>query len=281
MKRILAILLLLFVGSLPERGVAQPVMQLGIRTNGVLVAVGTNLFVANLQLLQQVVVGRTNGIASGLQVTNGLSLSGNLLGDGEIAGNTLRIRGGATNRLTYKGTNGVLVDVPNLDPALLQHLLNLRSNVQAQIDWLSTNWNTLGMPRTNGVAFGPTLVSPIVSGDLTASNNVAIYGNVAIGGLIVASAYVASYDGIGEPSTYLAPIGYVDVRAPVIVQNKAALKAILGGSQQRLAVVLDDTGSDGAAGDWFYDPTSTAAESAVIARPDNLTPFNPGRWFKR
>ncbi|MFO1461310.1 MAG: hypothetical protein U1G08_18140 [Verrucomicrobiota bacterium] len=281
MKRFLSILPLIAAVWLAPVAQAQAVQQLSVRTNGVLVAVGTNLFLANLQLLEQVVVGKTNGIAYGLQVFNGLDVTGNLVGSAEVAGYTLRIRSGATNRLTYKGTNGVLVDVPNLDPALLQHLLNLRSNVQSQIDWLSTNWNQLGMPRTNGVAVNATLVTPIVSGDLTASNNVAIYGNVAVGGLIVAPGFVASYDGIGEPSTYLAPIGYVDLRAPIIVQNKAALKAILGGTQQRLAVVLNDTGSDGAAGDWYYDPTSTAAESAVIARPDNLTPFDPGRWFKR
>lgn len=281
MKRILSILILIAWAWLPTDAHAQAVQQLSVRTNGVLVAVGTNLFLANLQLLGQVAVAKTNGVAYALQVHNGLDVYGNLVADSEVAGATFRIRTGLTNRLVFKGANGVLVDLPNLDPALLQHLLNLRSNVQTQIDWLSTNWNTLGMPRTNGVAVNATLVSPTVSGDLTVTNNAAIYGSLAVGGLIVAPGYVASYDGIGEPSTYLAPIGYVDVRAPVIVQNKAALKAILGGSQQRLAVVLDDTGSDGAAGDWFYDPTSTAAESAVIARPDNLTPFNPGRWFKR
>lgn len=280
MKRILSILVLIAWACLPSRAHAQ-VQQLGIRTNGVLVAVGTNLFVANLQLLQQVVVGRTNGVASGLQVTNGMSLSGNLLGDGEIAGNTLRIRSGATNRLTYKGTNGVLVDVPNLDPSLLQHLLTLRSNVQSQIDWLSTNWNTLGMPRTNGVAVDATLVRPIISGDVVASNSVTVLGSLVVGGLIVGPGFVVPYDGLGEPGSYLAPLSYVDLRATAIVRDKAALKAINIYGVERLAVVLNDTGSDGAAGDWYFDPTSTAAESAVIARPDNLTPFNPGRWFKR
>ena len=62
-----------------------------------------------------------------------------------------------------------------------------------------------------------------------------------VGGLIVAPGFAARTTESGEPSTYF-PIGYVDLRAPIIVQNKAALKAILGGTQQRLAVVLNDTG---------------------------------------
>jgi hypothetical protein len=72
---------------------------------------------------------------------------------------------------------------------------------------------------------------------------------------------------------------YVDAKAPIIVDDMVGLRNIERSDTFRmLAVVLKDTGNDGAAGDWYWEPGSTATVTVVCV--SNIA-GGTGRWFKR
>lgn len=252
--------------------------QVGVRTNGILVGIGTNLFVANVELLGQVVVKRVNGVASALVVTNGLDVYGSLIGSGEIAGWSFRRTQGSsstTNTIAIWDGNNRATNYPGLSADVLQYLLGLTNNINAKFFQLTTNWTELGVARTNGFAVGLTLSNTTLSGPLVSQ------APVVINNLLTAAQIVPLYDGVGEPTSYAAPIGYVDGAVTAFVQNLSELAALPTSGKARMAYVFNDTGTDGAAGWWLFDPTSTAATADNIIFPDSIPALYPGRWFKQ
>lgn len=89
------------------------------------------------------------------------------------------------------------------------------------------------------------------------------------------------------PKSYADQIGtlgvfYAQQLSTLVVPTLADLVGQTGSVDfYKLAVVLQDTGNDGAAGDWYWDWNSTAAETSVCKRLTARSPSDPGRWFKR
>lgn len=89
------------------------------------------------------------------------------------------------------------------------------------------------------------------------------------------------------PKSYVDQVGtfnvlYAQQLSTLVVADLAELVGQTSSTDAyKLAVVLRDTGNDGAAGDWYWDWNSTAAESAVCKRLTSRSPSAPGRWFKR
>ena len=101
----------------------------------------------------------------------------------------------------------------------------------------------------------------------------------ATGSLMLVDQLLITGNWAAETYTYAAATrGYVDTKSNVIVADLVALKAIVVGSVSRLAVVLNDTGNDAAAGDWYWDPVSLGDETVVCVVSDQT---GTGRWFKR
>lgn len=270
MKRILLLLLLMPLGW-GAHVLGQSSAPVMVRTNGELNGRFTNIVSANLPLFRQHLLERVNGIAGGLTVTNGFSVIGSSTFDGEVAAKIFRVWGGATNRILYTGTNGVLVSLAGVDPQLLLHLIGLTGNVQAKLNELATNSGGFGVAATNGTAQGLTLSGvSTFTGSLTTGTNLA-----SLGSGIITTTNLGNYPGV------IATLTDVAITAPTIAANLAALKDAVVSTGYRLGVVLADTGSDGAAGDWYYDPVSTAPETAIVARPTGFSALSPGRWRKR
>lgn len=268
MKRLC--LILLFAAGLAGCAYAQvtPVM---VRTNGTLVGRFTNVFEANLDLLRKVVVEKSNPVVSGLVATNGVTITGNSTVDGELAAKVLRIWGATTNRIVYVGTNGVLVSLAGVDPQLLLYLVGLQEPLLDSLNRLTTNSGGVGVASTNGTATGLSLLgTTTVGGPLTTGTNLA-----SLGSGLITTTNLGNYPGA------IATLTDVAITAPTIASNLAALKDAIVGPAPRLGIVLADTGADGAAGDWYWDPVSTAPESAVVTRPTGYSALTPGRWRKR
>ncbi len=109
-----------------------------------------------------------------------------------------------------------------------------------------------------------------VNGTLTTGTNILLMGS----GLITTT-NLGSYPGA------VATVPYVDIHAPTVAPTLAALQNAVVGPFYRYAFVLNDTGGDGSAGDWYFDPDSLAADSPVVVRPTGYSTLTPGRWFKR
>lgn len=95
------------------------------------------------------------------------------------------------------------------------------------------------------------------------------------------SLMLLDYSMSGAPAQTAVRKDYVDFNSPLVVDNLAALLATETSPRYRIAVVLNDTSSDGAAGDWYLNPSSTASASSVVKIPDDRSSVTLGRWFKR
>jgi len=132
----------------------------------------------------------------------------------------------------------------------------------------------------------PSLNNAVVTGDsripsgssITVEPGAGVVGS--IGSVVVFNQAIIGSNPFDETNPAAATTKlYVDNMLPAVVQNLAELKALnFRYQQRRLAVVLSDTGNDGASGDWYWEPGSTATATVVCVASDITA---TGRWFKR
>lgn len=120
--------------------------------------------------------------------------------------------------------------------------------------------------RTNGVAVNLTATNVVLQGLTYVEANGALELDFSMTGASPASATRKDY---------------VDAQSVLIVDNLAALLASASPPGYRAAIVLQDTSNDGASGDWFFNPTSTASATSLIKIPNDRNPVSLGRWIKR
>lgn len=150
----------------------------------------------------------------------------------------------------------------------------------------------------------------LVARQVGIANNLSLEGNAVVitggslsfqsgSGLVLPSGAPASIHTLLIPKAYASagstePIRKLEFDQSVIplAGNLAALKALnvplsngpllpTGFRQGRVLANTVALGiSDGAKGDWYWDPDSVIAESPVVQKSSILAPSDPGRWIK-
>lgn len=140
---------------------------------------------------------------------------------------------------------------------------------------------------TNAVLVSPTATNITLTGSATVPSGSALV--LPSGSVFLASAgATVAADRInltGHPTnatpTGATTKGYVDFQSTRFAANLSALLSVeVSTYLNRFAIVRNNTGSDGAAGLWIWDPENTAAETAVVKKSALLDSGSAGRWLK-
>lgn len=140
---------------------------------------------------------------------------------------------------------------------------------------------------TNAVLVSATATNLTLTGTATVPSGSALV--LPSGAVFIAAAgSTISADRInlsGHPTnatpTGAATKGYVDYQSTRFAADLTALLSVdVSTYLNRFAIVRANTGSDGAAGLWVWDPDNTAAETAVVKKSALLDSGSAGRWLK-
>jgi len=176
-------------------------------------------------------------------------------------------------------TNGTLLFPTNLFDANAAAILSaIGTNNVVSPEELASK-----LDATNGTSYGTLTISPGGGVALSAGSGLLAVSNAPVVAhtIVVTRPMFAAWASDSEP----ALVGEMEMSAASLVDDLDALKDLpVPLTRRRRATVIADTItagiSDGARGDWYWNPSSTAAENPARQKSNLLSPSDPGRWIK-